>query len=264
MAYNEILFEKIDRVAKITLNRPKVKNALSPELMAEMGEAIEEVSRDTGIKALIITGAGDTFSGGGDVERMLKDFGHMTSLEIRKHLSKFYRRGAVALRSLEIPVIGAINGPVVGAGFDFSLHCDLRIASTTARFGSIWVRISTIPALGGMFLLPRIIGLARASQMMMTGEIIDAEEAYRIGLVNKIVPPEKLQETAMELAQRLAHGATAAISIIKNGINRGLDGTLPGEIDYAIYMQSLCMNMEDHREGMMAFKEKRKPNFRGR
>ena len=265
MSYSNIIFQKIDgQIAKISLNRPKARNALNTAIVSELGDAVEEVARDSQIKALILTGSGDTFSSGGDVDLLLKDLCNKPSPEIREALKKFYGRGAVALRSLEIPVIGAINGPALGAGFDLSLHCDMRIASETAKFGSIWVRISTIPALGGMFLLPRIIGLARASEMMMTGDVIDAHEAYRIGLVNKVVPAEKLQETALELAQRLATGATAAIAIVKNGINRGLDGTLMGEIDYAIYMQSLCLKLEDCREGILAFKQKRKPNFKGR
>jgi 2-(1,2-epoxy-1,2-dihydrophenyl)acetyl-CoA isomerase len=264
MSYIQINFEKIENVARITLNRPEKKNALNTEIVSEIGDAVEEISRDPKIKALILTGKGETFSSGGDVEMLINDLCPRSSTEIREILKKFYGRGAIALRSLEIPVIGAINGPALGAGFDLSLHCDMRIASETASFGSIWVRISTIPALGGMFLLPRIIGLTRASEMMMTGDVIDAREAYRIGLVNKVVPAEKLQETALELAQRLAKGASAAIAIVKNGINRGLDGTLLGEIDYAIYMQGLCLKMEDCQEGILAFKEKRKPKFKGR
>jgi enoyl-CoA hydratase/carnithine racemase len=265
MSYSNIIFQKIDgQIAKITLNRPKARNALNTAIVSELGDAVEEIAGDPKIKALILTGKGEAFSSGGDVDTLINDLYPRSSIEIQKILKKFYGRGAVALRSLEIPVIGAINGPALGAGFDLSLHCDMRIASETAKFGSIWVRISTIPALGGMFLLPRIIGLARASEMMMTGDVIDAHEAYHIGLVNKVVPAEKLQETALELAQRLATGATAAIAIVKNGINRGLDGTLMGEIDYAIYMQSLCLKLEDCREGILAFKQKRKSNFKGR
>jgi len=261
--YSHIIFEKIECVAKITLNRPEVKNALNMVLASEFRNAVEEVARDHNVKALIITGGGDVFSSGGDVDVFLNDISQRPSTEIREILKKVYAGGVLAIRGLEIPVIGAINGPALGAGFDLMLHCDIRIASETARFGSIWVRISTIPALGGMFILPRIIGLGRATEMMMTGEIIDALEAHRIGLVNRVVPAEKLQETSLDLAQRLARGATAAIAIVENGINRGLDGTLMGEIDYAIYMQSLCAKMQDCREGILAFKEKRKPKFEG-
>jgi enoyl-CoA hydratase/carnithine racemase len=265
MSYSNIIFEKIDeQIARITLNRPKTMNALNTAIVSEIGDAVEEIARDSRVKALILTGSGDIFSSGGDVDLVLNELCNKPSIEIREALKKFYGRGAVSLRGLAIPVIGAINGPALGAGFDLSLHCDMRIASETAKFGSIWVKISTIPALGGMFLLPRIIGLARASEMMMTGDVIDAQEAYRIGLANKVVPAENLQEAVLALAKRLAKGASAAISIIKNGINRGLDGTLMGEIDYAISMQSICFKLEDCREGILAFKQKRKPNFKGR
>jgi enoyl-CoA hydratase/carnithine racemase len=264
MPYSNIILDKIEGVGRITLNRPSVKNDLNPATMMEFGSAVQEIARDPQVKALIVTGAGDCFSSGGDVDKILNEDSHKSTTEIHDFLKKLYGQGGIALRNLEIPVIGAINGPAVGAAFDLSLLFDIRIASETAKFGSIWVKISTIPALGGMFLLPRIIGLTRATYMMMTAEIIDAQEAYRIGLVNKVVPPDTLQDTTMELAQRLAKGATGAISIIKNGINRGLDGTLMGEVDYAMYMQSICMKMDDCREGIMAFKEKRKPNFKGR
>jgi len=263
MTQSHIIFEVSDHIGKVTLNRPDLKNALSPDLMAELGAVIKTVSEDKQIRVLIITGAGDAFSGGGDVNRLLEDR-KKSSSEIREFLKKLYGGGALSLRTLEIPVIGAINGAAVGAGFELLLHCDFRIAADTAKMGPIWARISTIPALGGMFLLPRIVGLGRATQMMMLGEVIDAAEAYRIGLVNSVVPKNDLESASLDLARRLARGASAAISIIKNGINRGLDGTLMNEIDYAIYMQSICMKMEDCEEGIRAFKEKRKPQFKGR
>ncbi len=263
MHFENILFEKIGKVGRITLNRPEVKNALNVPLLQDMAKAIEEVRKDDGTKVLIVTGAGDTFSGGGDVDFLVNDLCKRPSPEIRNLLKENYGGAALSLRSLEKPVIGALNGPTVGAGFDLSLHFDIRIASEKAKFGSIWVRIGTIPALGGMFLLPRIVGLAKASEMMMTGEVIDAQEAHRIGLVNQVVPLEQLQDKTLEFANRLANGATWAISVVKQGINRGLSGQLMGEIDWAVYMQSICLKTEDCIEGIMAFKEKRKARFQG-
>ena len=264
MSFENILFEKIGKVGRITLNRPEVKNALNVPILQDMTKAIEEVRKDDGIKVLIVTGAGDTFSGGGDVDFLINDLCKRPSPEIRNLLRENYGGAALSLRNLEKPVVGALNGPTVGAGFDLSLHFDLRIASEKAKFGSIWVRIGTIPALGGMFLLPRIVGLTKASEMMMTGEVIDAQEAYRIGLVNQVVPSDQLQERALEFANRLANGATWAISIVKQGINRGLNGHLMGEIDWAVYMQSICLKTEDCLEGIKAFKERRKANFQGK
>jgi 2-(1,2-epoxy-1,2-dihydrophenyl)acetyl-CoA isomerase len=264
MNFENILFEKIERVGRITLNRPEVKNALNVPILQDMTKAIEEVRKDDGIKVLIVTGAGDTFSGGGDVDFLINDLCKRPSPEIRNLLRENYGGAALSLRNLEKPVVGALNGPTVGAGFDLSLHFDLRIASEKAKFGSIWVRIGTIPALGGMFLLPRIVGLTKASEMMMTGEVIDAQEAYRIGLVNQVVPSEHLQERALEFANRLANGATWAVSVVKQGINRGLSGHLMGEVDWAVYMQSICLKTEDCIEGIKAFKERRKANFQGK
>lgn len=170
MDFKNIIFEKLHRVARITLNRPEVRNALNVPILRDLSNAIEEIVKDDGIKALVITGAGDVFSSGGDVDFVLNDLCNKSLMEIQSLLKEHYGAAALALRSLEKPVIGAINGPALGAGFDLSLHFDLRIASESAKFGSIWVKIGTIPALGGMFLLPKIIGLTRASEMMLTGK----------------------------------------------------------------------------------------------
>jgi enoyl-CoA hydratase/carnithine racemase len=263
MNFKNIIFEKLQNVARITFNRPEVRNALNLGLLQDLQKAIGEVREDQEIKALIVTGAGEAFSGGADVD-FIVELVKKNSMDIRNFLKENYGAAALSLRKLEKPVIGAINGPAMGAGFDFSLHCDIRLASEKARFASAWVRIGTIPALGGMFLLPRIIGLARASEMILTGDAIDAQEAYRIGLVNRVVSPEQLQEKALEMATRLANGAPVAISIAKQGIHRGLFGDFMNEIDWAIYMQSICSKTEDCREGIQAFKEKRKPKFQGK
>lgn len=263
MQFQNIFFEKFPRVARITLNRPDVKNALNIAILRDIASAVQDVKRDDGIKALVITAAGDTFSSGGDVD-FVYEVRERSPMEIRNVLEEHYGAAALSLRDLGKPVIGAINGPVLGAGFDLSLHFDLRIASEKATFGSIWIRIGTIPALGGMFLLPKIIGLTRASEMMMTGDVIDAQEALKIGLVNSVVSAEQLQDKAMELATRLSNGPAVAMSVVKQGINRGLSGNLMGEVDWAVYMQSICFRTEDCKEGIRAFKERRKANFRGK
>ena len=246
------------------MNRPEVKNALNVPVLAEMGNAVEDVMRDDEIKSLVITGAGDTFSSGGDVDFVLNELRPKSPIEIRNLIIEYYGTGVLSLRNLDKPVVGAINGPALGAGFDLLLHFDIRVASETATFGSIWTKVGIIPALGGMFLLPKIIGLGRASEMILTGDIIDAHEAFKIGLVNKVVPAEKLQEEVVDLATRLSNGPPLATSIAKQGINRGLSGDLAGELDWAVSMQSICFKTEDCREGIVAFKEKRKPRFQGK
>jgi 2-(1,2-epoxy-1,2-dihydrophenyl)acetyl-CoA isomerase len=264
MDFSNIDFEEMDRVARISFDRPDVRNALNLEVLTDLAHAVEYVSGNDKLKALIITGKHDVFSGGADLDYLEKDLRKRSSQEIYKILKEYYARAVISLRNLPIPVIAAINGPAVGAGFDLCLNCDIRLASKSARLGSIWVRISTIPALGGMYLLPRIVGHGRAAELIFSGAIISSEEAYRIGLVNHVYEDTELEGEALTLANRLAHGATAAIAIAKNGLNRALEGPFSAEVDYAIYMQSICLKMEDFQEGIRAFKERREPNFSGK
>ena len=263
MKFSNIVFEEIDKVARITFNRLDVRNALNLELLGEMIQVVEYLSKNDKIRALIITGTADVFSGGADVDYLENDLCKQPTTEIYKVLTEYYGKAALSLRKLPFPVIAAYNGPAVGAAFDLSLNCDFRVAAKSASMGSIWVRISTIPALGGMFLLPRIVGYGRAAEMIFSGDIISADEAYRIGLVNHVYEDSQLQEKTLALATRLAKKAPGAIKIAKNGLNRGLDGTFAGEVDYAVYMQSICLRMEDCLEGIRAFKEKREPKFTG-
>lgn len=264
MKFSNIVFEEIDKVARIIFNRLDVRNALNLELLGEMIQVVEYLSKNDKIRALIITGTADVFSGGADVDYLENDLCKQPTTEIYKVLTEYYGKAALSLRKLPFPVIAAINGPAVGAAFDLSLNCDFRVAAKSATMGSIWVRISTIPALGGMFLLPRIVGYGRAAEMIFSGDIISAEEAYRIGLVNHVYEDSQLQEQALALATRLSKKAPGAVKIAKNGLNRGLDGTFGGEVDYAVYMQSICLRMEDCLEGIRAFKEKREPKFIGK
>ena len=264
MKFSNIIFEEMDRVARITFNRPQARNALNLELLAEMIQVVQYLSTNDRIRALIITGKDNVFSGGADVDFLENDLRKQSSPEIYSVLKENYGKAALSLRSLPFPVIAAINGPAVGASFDLTLNCDIRIAAKGASMGSIWVRISNIPALGGMYLLPRIIGCGRAAEMIFSGDIISADEAYRIGLVNHVYEDSRLQDEALKLANRLAKKAPGAVKIAKNGLNRGLDGTFDGEVDYAVYMQSICLKMEDCLEGIRAFKEKREPKFLGK
>ena len=263
MNFRNIIYEKIGKVARITLNRPDVRNALNLELLSDMTGAIEQIYAEDSIGALILTGTDNVFSGGGDIDFLENELPKKSSREIYKVLKENYGKAALALRKLPFPVIAAINGPAVGAGFDICLNCDIRLAGASATMGSIWVRINTIPALGGMYLLPRIVGQGRAAELIFTGDIIDAKEAYRIGLVNRIVEDDRLQHKALALADRLAHNATGAIAIAKCGLERALDGTFHNEVDFGIRMQSQCIKMEDYKEGLRAFREKRKPLFTG-
>ncbi len=264
MNFSNIVFEEMGSVARITFNRPDVGNALNREMLVEMIQVVESLSTSDKIRALIITGTGNIFSGGGDLDYLENDLCKQSTTQISKILLEYYGKAALALHNLPFPVIAAINGPAVGASFDLTLNCDFRVAAKSASMGSIWVRISTIPALGGMYLLPRIVGYGRASEMIFSGDIISAEEAHRIGLVNHVYEDDQFQRKTLELANRLARNAPGAIKIAKNGLNRGLDGTFAGEVDYAVSMQGICLRMDDCIEGIRAFKEKREPKFIGK
>ena len=197
MNFSNIVFEEMDSVARISFNRPDVRNALNLELLGEMIQVVEYLSTSDKVRALIITGTADVFSGGADVDYLENDLCKQSAMEIYKVLIEYYGKAALSLRRLPFPVIAAINGPAVGASFDLSLNCDIRVAARSASMGSIWVRISTIPALGGMYLLPRIVGYGRAAEMIFSGDIISAEEAHRIGLVNHVYEDDQLQRKAL-------------------------------------------------------------------
>jgi len=263
MTYENIIYEKSEGVARITLNRPEAGNALNLPLADELWDAVKNLEADKDIRVLIVTGAGKIFCGGGDVRYLVSEMPKKNTIEVRDFLSQL-GRPVMAIRDLKIPTIAAINGAAVGAGFDFLLHCDIRIAAETAKMGSTWIVNGVIPVMGGMFLLPRMVGLTKATEMILTGELIDAQEAYRVGLLNKVVPDDQLLHEAEKMARKLVNGPPLAISIAKDGLSRALDGNFPHELMHALYLQAACFKTDDFNEGLMAFLEKRKPNFLGK
>jgi enoyl-CoA hydratase/carnithine racemase len=181
--------------------------------------------------------------------------------QIKEIVYGAFQRVPRAIRAMDKPVIAAVNGPAVGAGCEIAVACDFRIASEKARFGEVWISIGCVPALGGMFLLPRIVGLAKATELILTGEIIDAREALRIGLVNKVVMPPDLATAAEELALRLAHGPAGAMAAAKAALNRGLSGTFASEMAATLDQQLACFRTEEFAEGVRALAERRAPRF---
>lgn len=265
MGYEYILFEKKEGIGVITLNKPQIMNAFSPDMMDEVKRVIEQVRLDTDTKALVITGAGRAFCSGANprdlergVERLPVESLLWTSME--KHVFAVAR----ALDLMDKPFIGAINGAAVGGGMDLASLCDIRISSDKAKFGMTYVRMGVAPRGGGCYLLPRIVGIAQACELIWTGKIIDAKEALRIGYVSRVVPHEELISTTMELAKRLAQGPSVAIRLSKSLIYRcqGMN------LDQAIEMHRLAVfvdrETEDAVEGAKAWVEKREPVFKGK
>jgi len=263
MEFENIILQKKGPVATLTLNRPGERNALNIPMVQEMWEAIQEIKEDKSLRVLIITGAGKVFCGGGDVHFLLNELAQQPPLEIRG-LLHLIGRPIVALRELEIPVIAAINGAAVGAGFDLLLHCEFRIAAKGTMVGPTWILNGIIPVVGSMVLLPKLVGVTQATDMILRGRMVDADEGYRIGLHTKVVPPEELIPACEKIAEELASGPPLAMALAKQGIQRGLDGRVDYELGYALYLQTICMTTEDFKGALKAFLEKRKPEFTGK
>lgn len=262
MDYKNILWEQQGGVALITLNRPEALNALNRDHLADLNQAIDRAEFDPGVRCVVITGAGRGFCSGADVKSWAAgtdDSGEPAAgwTDLAHGLiRKVYR--------LPKPVVAAVNGVAVGAGCDLTLASDLRVASTKARFGEAYVKLAYCPDAGGSFLLPRLIGEARAMEMIYTGRIIDADEANRYGLLNKLVEPEELMPAALELAGRLAKGPTFAIGLAKENIRRNASLTIEDALRNERRAGELCGKSEDAKEGLAATIERREANFKGR
>ncbi|MEE8419277.1 MAG: enoyl-CoA hydratase-related protein [Dehalococcoidales bacterium] len=260
MAYKNLLLAKEDGIGIVTINRPKQLNTLNAEVFGELYELFGEIENDSEIRVVILTGAGDrAFAAGVDILEMRdKD-----SLSIKEFII-IARRSGDRIYNLNKPVIAAINGFAFGGGNELALACDLRIASENARFGQQEINLGLIPGGGAIPRLTQLVGLARAKEIVYTGDVIDAETALRIGLVNKVVPPEKLMEEARALAGKLLGKSSLILSYAKKAFNTGLDMSLADAMDLDESYFADCFATEDQKEGMAAFIEKRKPEFKDR
>ena len=260
MAYQEIVVEREGRLAIITLNRPRVLNALTFTLLAELKQAVEELEDDIDARVLIITGAGDrSFCSGSDVKELDK-IGP-------ERATAYMRLGQQAFRAIEElgkPVIAAVRGYALGGGSELAQACDLRVAAESAKFGQLEITLGNMPGWGGTQRLPRLVGPTMAKQMIFTGDMIDAREAHRIGLVNKVVPDDMLMQETKELALKIASRGPIALRLAKWAVDRGLDGSLQTGLAVETLGVALCTTTEDQLEGTRAFREKRQPVFRGR
>jgi enoyl-CoA hydratase len=237
-------------------------NALDMKLFSELKVVVEEVEEDKEIRAVVITGSGKAFCSGIDIT-ILSSFAQMSTFEIREFI-RSTQRTLNSLEDMEKPVIAAVNGYALGGGCDIALACDIRIASESASFGELYVRLGLVPDMGGTQRLAKLVGPGKAKELIFTGDRIDAYEARRIGLVERVAAEDKFQDEVMELAKGLAQGPTVAIGLAKIAINRGLGMDVKAGLEYEAYAQTICLKTEDVTEGATAFKEKRKPQFKGR
>jgi enoyl-CoA hydratase/carnithine racemase len=263
MSY-DFLYDVRDGVATITLNRPEVLNALTFAVYAQLRDLFAGLQSDDAVKVVVLTGAGEAFSSGGDVHAII---GELFQRDLRGHIEFTRMTGAVVqhMRLLEKPILAALPGMTAGAGSVLALAADLRIASERARFAFLFTKVGlTGSDMGAGYLLPKIVGLGRATELLLLGDTIDAATAERYGLVNRVVPHEQLMEATMEWARRLASGPTLAISMTKRMINNELGMDLVAAIEAEAQAQALLLLGEDHRAFYEAFKARQKPQWTGR
>ncbi len=257
-----VLYHTKDQVAIITLNRPEVKNAFSHEMITLWRQFLEKARDDKRIMAIIVTGKGDTFCSGGNVKDM-RDNGFQL-WDMKKFLWEGVHRIALTLEDLDKPVIAAVNGYAMGAGMDMALMCDMRICSNKALFAEAYINMGIAAGDGGAYFLPRIVGTSKALELLLTGDMLNAEEALKLGIVNKVVDHENLMDETFRLANKIAAKAPLAVQMMKRAVYQGQTHSLRTHLDYISSHMALLSVTEDHKEAINAFLEKRKPVFHGK
>jgi len=258
MTYRNLLLEMHGKVALITLNRPQALNALSPELTAELSALLDALEADDGVAAVVITGSEKAFAAGADIKAM-KDWSYM---DVYK--SDFITASWERLTTFRKPSIAAVAGYALGGGCELAMMCDFIIAADTARFGQPEITIGTIPGAGGTQRLTRFIGKSKAMDMVLTGRMMDAQEAERCGLVSRLVPADRLIEEALAAAEKISQMSAPIAMMAKDAVNRAFETTLAEGIHFERRLFHSTFATEDQKEGMAAFVEKRKPSFRNR
>lgn len=259
--YEHLVLDRDERgIATLTFNRPSVHNALSNAMVEELEAALSEIEGDGAVRVLILTGAGDkAFMAGADI-RELEARDQLSGREHTRRRQQLFGR----IQDLNVPTIAAINGFCLGAGLEIAISCTFRIASDAARFGCPEVNLGIVPGGGATQRLPRLVGWARALELILIGEPVDAAEAFRIGLVNRVVPAAQLRDSASELAAKLAAKSPAALRLAKEGVNRALSMGLADGLTFESHLHALACGLPDKQEGVRAFLEKRKPDFSDR
>jgi enoyl-CoA hydratase len=259
MPFKFLTLEVADRVATLTVNRPDKLNALNDATIDELGHAIDEIRVDDAIGGVILTGAGRAFVAGADITELSGQTPVLAKARARTGQDVFRR-----FETCPKPVIAAVNGFALGGGCELAMACHIRIASDAAKFGQPESKLGILPGYGGSQRLPRLVGKGRAMQLLMTGETIDAAEAYRIGLVNKVTPPAELMSAAKEMMKTILANGPLAIALCIEAIDRGLEMSLEEGLILEANHFGLLATTDDMREGMSAFLEKRAPAFKGR
>jgi enoyl-CoA hydratase/carnithine racemase len=255
--------------ATLTLNRPDRLNSLSNELLESLAINLEEVAEDDSIRAVIVTGAGRAFCSGADTDEMTGGEGdgpHKQGPggpEALRRGFKLAQKVILGIYEMEKPVIAAINGPAVGAGFDLACACDIRIASDSARFMAAYIHVGLFPGYGGTWLYPRLFGQAKAAELMYTGNFMEVDEAKSLGFLNNVVGEDELIGAAEKMARRIASGPSIAIRLAKTMMRRGMSMDLETSLEMSAAAEAITLSSDDHVEGMAALRQKRRPEFKG-
>jgi len=263
MTEASILYDVSQGIATITLNRPEVMNAFGLNMRETLYHRLREAEADDGVRCVVVTGAGKAFCAGGDVANMAELQQQGDAAQIRQRMMT---GGEVVkfIHAMAKPVVAAVNGAAAGAGMNLALACDIRYATASAKFAQSFVKIGLVPDWAGHYLLPRLVGSARAMELMMTGERIDADEALRLGIVNRVYADDVFRDEVARRVRLLADGPPEALALIKQGVQRGLVSSLPETLAFELQAQSALFLSADAREGMRAFLEKRAPRFGGK
>ena len=261
--YENITVEGGAAVGRLTLNRPDIGNALTPAMMGEVARAMDALANDDAVRAVVIDANGRQFSTGGDLG-FLDDMTGYEPFEIKSTVYGYFGAGVRAVKLCPKPTVAAVQGSAAGAGCEIALACDFRVAATDVSFLESWIHLGLISPLGGMSLLPQLVGLSKANEMLLLGEAVGAEEAARIGLVNKVVERDQLAGAAQALAERLAAGAPLGLRAMKEGIRRGMEQSLAQEWEHNVYVQAMLIDSDDFAEGVAAMKQRRRPDFKGK
>ena len=266
MSYENIIVERDGRIGKLILNRPNKLNAITDFMEEEMGMAIRELGDDDSVGVVVLTGAGRAFSAGADVSELpgAQSNGRGESPEQKRRNFRKAMNIVLGVHKMEKPVIGMINGVAAGAGFDLACACDLRVGTPKSRFLAAFIRVGLFPGWGGMWLYAKTLGIPKAAELVFTGDFLEADDAYRLGMLNKLVPEEDLEATTMEMARKIADGPPVALRLSKLMLYKALNMDLETAMQMSAALETITLTSEDHSEGVAAFKDKRKPSYQGR
>ena len=263
MSSKDLLYEVKGQIAVITMNRPERLNALTPPMREGLLHAVRTADQDNTVRALILTGSGRGFCSGGDVKAMNEARASGTFNALNDRISPVRDRVVLAMRSSDKPVIAAVNGPAAGAVMNIALACDIRIMAKNASMGQTFARRGLHPDWGGTYFLPKLIGTAKAAEMIWSGRMVSAEECLELGIVSKLSEPGKLMDDVMAMAEGFADGPPIAIRLAKRAIYRNVESSLKEALEFETFAQNVCAATKDAQEGIAAFVERRDPKFKG-